>query len=419
MFAFWLSAALLLLIPLSVIIITLLKTHEDNDSNQNASADLYKQRLMELESDITNGILSEADAESVKEELQLSLLNQDKNKQRTATKIKSTSSTITAVSLLILVPVFVIALYQAIGQPHLIMHASLLSEFNQAETDEEKLASIEKMLTQLEQRLINKPDDVDGWLMLTNSYTSLERYPDALRAIDNLYRLKADDPTVMLRYADILSMVNDGDFTGKPTTLINKALELDPENSNGLWLAGLAANERGDITSAIAYWQRLIPKLEEDSEPQQQIKQYIQLASEHLNSVQNNIETTAEPVAESRTPAQANTITINVSLADTLLNEMSADDTLFVYARAIEGPPIPLAIVRQTASALPLQVTLDDSMAMMPSNKLSDHTAVQVIARLSKSGDAKPESGDLIGTIESVSTSESDIINLIISNKIP
>ena len=130
MFAFWLSAALLLLIPLSIIVITLLKTHEDNGSNQKADADLYKQRLLELDADIANGILSAADAESVKKELQRSLLNQDKNKQGTISKARTSSSHITAILLLILVPVFVIGLYQHIGQPHLIRHASLLSAFN-------------------------------------------------------------------------------------------------------------------------------------------------------------------------------------------------------------------------------------------------------------------------------------------------
>ena len=423
MLGFWFMAASLLLLSLVVILITLLRTHDNNNINLETGADLYKQHLLELEADIENGLLSKTEIENVKKEIQLALLNQDKNnnEQRlvctSETKLKS--PTITAILLLILLPVFVIGIYNHLGRPELIMQASLLSEFNKAQSNEEKLASVGKMLSQLEQRLINEPDDIDGWLMLTNSYTTLERYPDALRAIDNLYRLKGDDPTVLLRYADILSMVNGGTFTGKPTELINNALQLDPENANGLWLAGLAANERGEINNAIDYWQRLVPKLEEGSEPQQQIKHYIQLARQHFEQSQKgmaqNGRDSDEPIYDDNMPAQGNAIQVNVSLSDTLINEANENDTVFIYAKAIVGPPMPLAVLRKKVSDLPLQATLDDSMSMLPSHKLSNHSNVQVIARISASGNANAQTGDLIGTIDSVATNQADTIELIIN----
>jgi cytochrome c-type biogenesis protein CcmH len=421
MFSFWLIAALLLLLPLFVIMISLLRTHKNNNIDLERGEDIYKQRLLEIESDIANGLLSDTDAENVKKEIQLAILNHDKNSQEqlltspSGTAIKS--PTITAILLLILVPVFVIGLYQHLGQPDTIMQESVLSEFHNAEGKEEKLASIEKMISQLEKRLINEPDNIDGWIMLTNSYASLERYPGALRAVDNLYRLNGDDPTVLLRYADILSMVNGGVFTGKPTDLINQALQLEPENPNGLWLAGLAANERGEINNAINYWQRLVPKLEQGSEPQQQIKQYIQLARQHLDNTENGM-AGDKPIQDDKSPAKANAIQLNVSLSAELINEANDNDIVFIYAKAIGGPPIPLAVLRKKVSDLPLQATLDDSMAMMASNKLSDHEQVQLIARISKSGNVKPESGDLIGTLNAVQTDLNEPINLIISNKV-
>ena len=410
MFGFWIIAGLLLLAPILVIMVTLLKTHDNDDANIERDSELYQQRLNELESDIENGLLSVSDAENVKEEIKLAILNQNKNKQPSPNKTDSTTSTITTVFLLFLIPAFVIGLYQHLGQPDLIAQTELLSDFNNAENPEQKLASVEKMLTQLEQRLINQPDDIDGWLMLTNSYTALERYPDALKAVDNLYRLRGDDPTVMLRYADILSMVNGGILAGKPTELIHDALKIDPENPTGLWLAGLAANENGNIEEAVKYWQQLLPILEEGSEPQQQIKQYIQMALQHTVDTND-----AESVQETSSTLDI-ALSIDVSLSEELINEANDDNTLFIYAKALSGPPMPIAIIRKKVSDLPLQAVLDDSQAMIPSNKLSDHEQVQLTARISKTGNAMPQLGDLIGTIEKVNTRHDTPIKLVIDN---
>jgi cytochrome c-type biogenesis protein CcmH len=414
MFSFWIIAGLLLLLPILVIMITLLKTHDNDNADIERNSELYQQRLNELESDIENGLLSISDAENVKEEIQVAILNQTKTEQPSLNKTDSSTSTITTALLLILIPAFVIGLYQHLGQPNIIAQAELLSDFNNAENTEQKLASVEKMLTQLEQRLINEPDDIDGWLMLTNSYTALERYPEALKAVDNLYRLRGDDPTVMLRYADILSMVNGGLLAGKPTELINEALKIDPENPTGLWLAGLAANEQGNIEDAVKYWQQLLPKLEDGSEPQQQIKKYIQMALQHTDSA-NTIDIESAPKDTSTLNIALN---IDVSLSENLMPEVNKDDTVFIYAKALSGPPMPIAIIRKNVSDLPLQAILDDSQAMIPSNKLSDHEQVQITARISKSGNAMPQTGDLIGTLENVDTDHTDPIKLVIDKKI-
>jgi len=411
MFGFWMIAVLLLLMPLAVILVTLLRTYDKKNDLEESNTTLYQQRLAEIDLDVENGLLEVVEAKKVKNELQLTLLNQDENKQTKTLVKESSSSPITAILLLILIPVFVIGIYNHFGQPELIEKAALLSEFHNAKSKEEKLTSVEKMLSQLEQRLINEPDDVDGWLMLANSYTALERYPEALKAIDNLQRLRGDDPTVMLRYADVLSMINGGSFVGRPTEFINEALKIDPENPNGLWLAGLAANERGDIDVAVNYWQRLLPKLEEGSEVQQQIKQYIEMADQQPGISQEEDST--------KTDIQNHNIQVSVSLSPELINEVSNDDTVFIYAQAISEPPMPIAVIRKKVSDLPLQVTLDDSMAMMRNNKLSDHGQVKLTARISKSGNAIPESGDLIGSVNSVQTNLNEPINISISQKVP
>ncbi len=412
MFSFWLIAALLILLSLAVILFTLLRAHNEDNKAVSGNADLYQQRLNELESDINNGLLNGNEAKKVRKEYQLTLLNQEEHKStpENSPAKESSSSTITAVILLLLIPAFVIVLYAYLGQPELITQASLLSEFNNADSHEEKQASIDKMLNQLEQRLINEPDDVDGWMMLTNSYSTLKRYPEALRAVNNLYRLRSNDPTVLIRYADIMSLANGGIFAGKPTELINEALRLDPDNASGLWFAGLAANERNDIQLAITYWQRLLPKLDEGSKPQQEIKQFLELAIKQVES---------EQAINASTATQEHKLNLTVSLSEELINEASQDDTVFIYAQAINGPPMPIAIIRKKVSDLPLQTTLDDSTAMMPTNKLSNHAQVRLIARISKSGNAKPESGDLIGILDTVNTDTLETFEIHINQKTP
>jgi cytochrome c-type biogenesis protein CcmH len=412
MLNFWLIAGSMLTLALVVIITVLLK-NSDKNSNEEFPSDIYKQQLDELETDIENGLLSETEVESAKKELQLSILNQDntieKQMSENTSPTKSKIPKVTAVILMMLLPLFAVELYQSLGRPELIEQKELLEEFHNAQTEEEKATAIEKMLVRMEQRLESTPDDADGWLMLANSYTSLERYPQALIAVENLYRLKSDDASVMLRYADILSMVNNGKFEGKPTDLINEAIKLEPTNNSGLWLAGLAAIQRGEIQTAIDYWESLVIQFEEDSESRQQIQHYINLAREQL--VETDDSTKSELVSDAK-------IQVNVKLSESLLSQVNDDETIFIYATAIDGPPIPLAILRKQVSDLPVQVTLDDSMSMLPSNRLSKHKQVKLIARISRSGHPKPEPGDLEGIIDSVKTDLGEAVNLLIDKQI-
>jgi cytochrome c-type biogenesis protein CcmH len=204
-------------------------------------------------------------------------------------------------------------------------------------------------------------------------------------------------------------MVNNGKFIGKPTELIEQAMQLEPTSESGLWLSGLAAIQRGEIKTAIDYWERLVSQFEDGSESQQQIEHYINLARRQLVETDNAANT--DPVADAK-------LQVNVSLSEELRGQTRSDDTIFIYATAVEGPPIPLAILRKQVSDLPLQVILDDSMSMMPSNRLSQHKQVKLIARISKSGHPKPEPGDLEGIINNVKTDLNEAVNLRIDNQI-
>ncbi|MGR8940830.1 MAG: tetratricopeptide repeat protein, partial [Gammaproteobacteria bacterium] len=273
-------------------------------------------------------------------------------------------------------------------------------------------ADIEKMVAGLAEKMKANPDDGEGWLMLGKSYKYLELYPKAADAFGNAYRLMGDKADVMLLYAEALAFAADKNLAGKPAELIFKALKLEPENPNGLWLAGLAKVQQGDPQGAATLWRKLESLLPEGSEPRKEMQNIIAGLPAQAQAAAS--ETPPPPAAT----AAAASISVEVSLAPELRQAASPGDTVFIYAQALTGPKMPLAIVRKQVSDLPLKVTLDDSTAMMPAMKLSNFGEVKLLARISKSGQAVTQPGDLIGTVEKAALSGSKGYQIIINQRI-
>lgn len=408
---FLLSASSLLLISIIVIIRTLMnKNNEKINSNQN-SIDIYNQKLKEINFDIENHLITKSEANNAIEELEYSLIKDNKNTDILDSKLYFSnlkSKKTISIILLLVIPVFVISVYSFIGAPNSIEKLVLVSDLKNTKNDSEKLVSVEQMLKRVERRLLDDPNNSDDWLMLANSYVVLKRYPEAIRALENLYRLKGDDPSLLFRYADVLAMANSGIFAGKPSELIKKALQLDPQNTMGLWLAGLVAYEEGEVKKAINYWENVLPKLEIGSEEEKNIRKYIEFAKENNNiSIQNNGSITQEKIEYS--------LKLSIELSPNFTN-INKNKAVFIYAKPINSPNnMPIIVLRKTVADLPLLVEMNDSMSMLPSNKLSDYKSVQVLARISNSGNAKSEKGDLIGIVESMSTTSKNITKLIIN----
>ena len=408
---FLLSASSLLLISIIAIIRTLLnKNNEKINSNQN-SIDIYNQKLKEINFDIENHLITKSEANNAIEELEYSLIKDNKNTDILDSKLYFSnleSKKTISIILLLVIPVFVISVYSFIGTPNSIEKLVLVSDLKNTKSDSEKLVSVEQMLKRVERRLLDDPNNSDDWLMLANSYVVLKRYPEAIRALENLYRLKGDDPSLLFRYADVLAMANSGIFAGKPSELIKKALQLDPQNTMGLWLAGLVAYEEGEVKKAINYWENVLPKLEIGSEEEKNIRKYIEFAKENNNiSIQNNGSITQEKIEYS--------LKLSIELSPNFTN-INKNKAVFIYAKPINSPNnMPIIVLRKTVADLPLLVEMNDSMSMLPSNKLSDYKSVQVLARISNSGNAKSEKGDLIGIVESMSTTSKNITKLIIN----
>jgi cytochrome c-type biogenesis protein CcmH len=292
-----------------------------------------------------------------------------------------------------------------------------------------ELPSVEEMVKGLEQRLAQNPEDPNGWYLLGRTYMSLSRYRDAITAYEHVQELAGEHPRVLVSLADAVAMAAGGNMAGRPTELVTRVLEIAPNDTTALWLAGLAAEERGDLEQAVTYWTRLYPLLSDKPGSQQQVRALIARAGGEapepaaaLPSIMPaGSPAPAAPATADKGASDAGgrSLTVKVSLAEPVRASAEPDDTVFVFARAAEGPPMPLAVARRKVRDLPMTVVLDDSMAMMPAMSLSKFDRVQVAARVSKSGSAQASSGDLQS--ESVLVAERDpgTIELVIAQPVP
>ncbi len=257
---------------------------------------------------------------------------------------------------------------------------------------------IDAMLDKLASRLKANPTDADGWAMLGRSYAVLGRHAESLPALKKAVELRPKDATLLADYADALAVSNGQSLEGEPSRLIERALAADPNHLKALSLAGTAAFNRKDYAGALRHWDKLV-RLAPSSEAVQQVQGGIDEARK-LAGVAAPAAAGKPAAARAAAPASAaagNSISGTVSLAPALLAKTRPDDTVFVYARAAEGSRMPLAILKKQVKDLPLTFTLDDSLAMSPAATLSTAPRVVVGARVSRSGNAAPQAGDLQG----------------------
>jgi cytochrome c-type biogenesis protein CcmH len=279
--------------------------------------------------------------------------------------------------------------------------------------------TLEEAAGKLAKRLKEKPEDAKGWELLARSYAELHQYSQAEAAFAEAAKRNPRDAQLLADYADAAAMANDRHFEGKPTELIERALKIDPKLPKALWLAGTLAYETRDFRKAMGYWKRLLAVVPPDSELSKQIQSDLAevqtMLGEKPTFMPPAVAAETKPAAVAGSGPQ---VSGKVELSPALVSQVKANDTVFVYARPLEGPKMPLAIFKATVADLPLQFTLDDSLAMAPMAKISNHQEVMVFARVSRSGSAAPQSGDLEGKIEKVKVGSSSL-KITIDHKIP
>jgi len=272
-------------------------------------------------------------------------------------------------------------------------------------SDASGLHQIAEMVDQLAERLKQKPDDAQGWIMLARSYTVLGRFAEAIPAYARATELQPNNAQVLADYADAVAATKGTANNPQSIALIQRALQADPKHPKALALSGTVAYERGDYPAAMAEWQKIADQLPPGSDLNERVQASIADARERATGTRA-APTPAPPssatVAAAAPPASAAKATASsvsgvVTLDPALAAQAAPDDTLFVFARPASGGRMPLALLRATVKDLPLSFTLDDSMAMSPAANLSSASQVTISARISKRGNAVPQPGDLLG----------------------
>jgi len=256
-------------------------------------------------------------------------------------------------------------------------------------------AQIDAMIEKLAARLKERPDDVDGWAMLGRSYAVLGRHEQAVPAFKQAMVLRPEDAALIADYADALAVTSNRSLEGEPSRLIAQALRIDPNNLKALSLAGTAAFNRQDYAGALRHWEKMVQVA-----PTSEFVRQIQGGIDEARRLMAGQAPARAATQQAAPPAQAvagQSVSGVVTLAASLAKKADPEDTLFVFARAAEGPRMPLAIVRKQVKDLPLTFTLDDGMSMSAAARLSSVPRVVVGARISKDGSAIAKAGDLQG----------------------
>ncbi len=430
---FFLIAAALLLAAMVLVLPALFGRGARESTNRTAqNLAIARERLAELKLQRERGDISDSEYTQEREDIERGLADDLVAEQQESHGVETRSGRWAVMAVSFGIPVLAGALYLGLGTPASI--SGVETQAPVASADSRHPESMDTMVANLAARLQANPNDAQGWSMLANSYMAMKRFPDAAAAMRNLRQLVGDDPNVLVRYADALAMVNGGRLVGEPAQLVEQALSVDPNNTQGLWMAGMAARQQNDLRTALAHWRKLEPALADKPDNLAELRRQIADVEQRLGG-----QAGAGPEAVASAPATAvqrppnaapaatappgtggaASITVRVSVNEALQQNIAPTDLVYIFARALKGPPMPVAVVRTQAGELPVTVTLDDTSAVMPTMKLSKFDEVMVGARISKSGTANPQSGDLKGEVAPVRTSGDEPVSLTISQVVP
>jgi len=432
---FWITSAGLTILAILFVALPLLRYKPvEEASSDELNIDLIKQQLKELEADMEAGELEEEQYTSSRHDLEKALLAD--------LSIGSDNKTSEARSgrwALFAIPVLIVAIalptYFQTGSPDIIPRlndpASMPQRTAQnsarqsaARQQPSASGSMEELVNNFAKQMENDPENIEGWKKLGRSYASMGRIPEALKTYERAMKLDHKDVDLLMGYATTLAMSRNNLFQGRPAEIINQAYQLEPRNPNILWLKGNVHYQAGEFQQAVTHWEEVMANLKPGSEEAMTVAEYLKDARSRLPGgapvpaapqASAAPASTTESSASSATAAEA--IRVTVTLDPALQNKVQGDETLFIFARAVNGPRVPLAVVRKTAKELPVTLVMDDSMAMSGQFMLSKFPQVKVEARITKSGTPSASSGDLEGIVSPVKPGQAGTVRLII-NKI-
>lgn len=415
MITFWIFSVAMIIVSLIFLLRPFFLEMKKNEIERSTlNINITKERLAELDAELALDTITQAEYEQTREELEQALLfdiEQDQEEKAIKQVNTNTYNRYTRSSLLLSVPVLAVSLYFYLGQPELIDGVKKQAQEQTGHAngkDGKSLESVDALIEKLAAKMKASPEDAEGWFMLARSYMSMGRYKEAVAALEKTNNLVPNNPAIMLRYADALTMVSGGRLSGKPFELIKKAVAIKPDDPTGLWLIGMAYAEQGQHKKAISYWNLLLAILK-DNKSIDQVNKLIRASKSQAGISLTDSSTSANNSVEKK---KMTSLSVKVSLDPAMLKNVSMDDIVFIFAKAVNGPPMPLAVARKQVKDLPLQITLDDTMAMIPSMKLSSFNKVKITARVSKTGKPLLQKGDVYSQEKQITLPNSGLINI-------
>lgn len=371
-------------------------------ARRSANVALYEERLAQLPKDVAAGTLPPDAVEELKAELGARLVTDAASPEAT---VPSASKRWVPIVAVVALGVLGIAWYALAGS----WRTQGLIELSRTDPAAAEKLAVDQMLVELEAHVREKPDDAESWIWLGRTYRGRDRAGDAATAFSKASELKGhQDPDILSEWGEALAKLQDNQLAGAPAEKFEAALKLAPDHPRALWYAGAAAMNAGDTAKAVERWERLLKQELPDS-----------LRTPLTAKVAELRERLGLP-SQAAVPAGAFALKIEVTIAPELAQQVGAGDTLFVYAQDPSGPPMPLAVKRLPASALPkVTVELTDADSPMPTRKLSSVSNWRVVARVSKAGSAMPMAGDLETNTDVDRAAASKVIKLTIDRVRP
>jgi len=427
MTGFFIGAALLLAAGVTALLWPLLRgTRDAADKPVADIVALFRDQLRELEAERQAGNVEEAQYQQSRRDIERHLLDEVAGAELPARGPQRARWSAALVGVFVLgAPIL---LYVTLGTPvALLPGAETSGDPQQAAAGKGAArpltgAQVQKMIEGLSENLKKSPGDVEGWSMLARAYAYQRQYPDAVRAYTRAVALRPKDARLLADLADALAMANGQRLDGEPMKLLERALQIDPKEVKALALAGTGAFDHQQYAKAVDYWERAIAADPGDNELAKSLRSSLDEARQLAGGARAGPSLAAADTAPAATAsaapagaaaAAAASVRGKVSLSASLAAKAQPGDTVFVFARAAQGPRVPLALVRRQVKDLPFEFALDDSMAMMPDFTLSKYAPVVVGARISHSGDAIAAAGDLQGFSKPVGVGAS-AVNVVI-----
>ena len=378
--SFWIVVAALLLVALAILLIPLIRASRipQADHRQQQNIEIAREKKELLETQLADAEIDQAVFDAAYLDLQSALALE---LTRVEPQGEAARGNWMALVVLLAIPIASVSLYLVYGEYRVIEDPMLTQTPARSQSAAAPQMSLEEMVAAIEKRLQENPQDAEAWFMLGRTHTSRQQFEQAVNAFRRSDQLMPNEPGILFALADALAMQNNGSLIGEPEELIQRGLERAPRFPNGLWLAGMAAEQREDFKSAHQYWSLLLPMINDNPESENEVR-------ELLATLEQRDPSLVKEVAVDRQ------LTLLVDISAELRAQADPATAVFVYAKAMQGPPMPLAVKRLQLQDLPISVSLSDADAMMPAMTLSSFDQVIVGARVSVSGNPVAQSGD-------------------------